>query len=113
MTTHSILGISETLHDRLAPAEELFFTWLSRVVVAGLLIGSAWIDDAPPLELAAWLITLYVVARVISEFGNFMKAAPFENRFMRVVCATGAIAVLGLSFLTVVTLVDRLSRLVA
>ena len=38
----------DALHDRLAPAEEIFFTWLMRVFAAATLVGSAWIDDAPP-----------------------------------------------------------------
>lgn len=36
-----------SLRDRLTPAEEIFFTWLARVLVAAVLIGSAWIDDGP------------------------------------------------------------------
>ena len=40
-----------SLQDRLAPAEEIFFTWLMRGFAAAILVGSAWIDDAPPLGL--------------------------------------------------------------
>jgi len=57
-----------SLHDRLAPAEETFFTWLTRVFVSATLVGSAWIDDAPPLELAAAIITIWVAARVVADF---------------------------------------------
>ena len=46
------------LHDRLVPAEELFFTWLLRVFGAATLAGCAWVDDAPPLGLAALLLGL-------------------------------------------------------
>ena len=45
-----------SLQERLAPAEEIFFTWLVRVMVAAVLVGSAWIDDAPPLEIAAAIV---------------------------------------------------------
>ena len=37
--------------NRLALAEKIFFTWLVRVMVAAVLVGSAWIDDAPPLGI--------------------------------------------------------------
>ena len=47
----------EPLQDRLTAAEEIFFTWLIRVMAAAVLVGSAWIDDAPPLEFAAMIIT--------------------------------------------------------
>ena len=40
-----------SLQNRLIPAEEIFFAWLMRVFAAATLVGSAWIDDAPPLEL--------------------------------------------------------------
>ena len=102
-----------SLHDRLAPAEEIFFTWLMRVFAAGALVGSAWIDDAPPLELAAAIITIYVAVRVVTQFGRLAAAAPFENRPLRVIFAAGALGLLVLSFMVVVTLVDRLSVMVA
>jgi hypothetical protein len=57
------------LENQLAPAEDIFFRWLIRVVLAALLMGSSWIDDAPPLELAAWLVVGYVVVRVVMQFG--------------------------------------------
>ena len=97
------------LQDRLIPAEEIFFAWLMRVFVAATLVGSAWIDDAPPLELAAMIIALYVAARVATQFGNFAAAAPFENRPLRMTFAVGALVLLGLAFLVIATLVERLS----
>ena len=103
----------DALHDRLAPAEEIFFTWLTRVFVAATLVGSAWIDDAPPLELAAAVITIYVAVRVVTQFGRLAAAAPFQSRPLRVIFAVGALGLLALSFLVVVTLVDRLSVSVA
>ncbi len=36
--------------NKLVTAEDLFFTWLLRVIVAAILVGSARIDDAPPLN---------------------------------------------------------------
>ena len=102
-----------SLHDRLAPAEEIFFTWLMRVFAAGTLVGSAWIDDAPPLELAAAVITIYVAVRVVMQFGRLAAAAPFESRPLRVIFAAVALVLLGLSFLVVVTLVDHLTFSIA
>lgn len=102
-----------SLHDRLAPAEEIFFTWLTRVFAAATLVGSAWIDDAPPLGLAAAVITIYVAVRVVTQFGRLAAAAPFANRPAQVTFAVGALALLALSFLVVVTFVDRLAVSVA
>ena len=102
-----------SLHDRLAPAEEIFFTWLTRVFVAATLVGSAWIDDAPPLELAAAIITIWVAVRVVTQFGRLAAAAPFRNRPLQVTFAVGALVLLALSFLAVVTFVDRLAVSVA
>ena len=99
----------DALQDRLAPAEEIFFTWLTRVFIAATLVGSAWIDDAPPLEIAAMLIAIYVAVRVATQFGPLADAAPFQSRALRVIFAFGALMVLGLSFLIVVTLVERLA----
>ncbi len=97
------------LQDRLAPAEEIFFTWLTRVFAAATLAGSAGIDDAPPLEFAAAIITLYVAFRVTTQGGRLAAAAPFESRPLRVIFAVGVLGLLGLSFLVVVILVDRLA----
>ena len=102
-----------SLHGRLAPAEEIFFTWLMRVFAAAALVGSAWIDDAPPLELAAAIIAMYVTVRVATQFGNLAAAAPFESRPLRMIFAVGALVLLGLSFLVVVTLVERLALSIA
>ena len=98
-----------SLQDRLIPAEELFFAWLMRVFVAATLVGSAWIDDAPPLEIAARIIALYVAVRVATQFGNFAAAAPFESRPLRIIFAGGALVLLGLAFLVIATLVERLA----
>lgn len=97
------------LQDRLIPAEEIFFAWLMRVFVAATLVGSAWIDDAPPLEIAAMVIALYVAIRVATQFGNLVTVAPFENRPLRMIFAGGALVLLGLAFLVIATLVERLS----
>lgn len=102
-----------SLNDRLVPAEEIFFTWLMRVFAAGTLVGSAWIDDAPPLELAAAIITVYVAVRVVMQLGRLAAAAPFESRPLRVIFAAVALVLLGLSFLVVVTLVDHLTFSIA
>lgn len=99
----------DALHDRLAPAEEIFFTWLTRVFVAATLAGSAWIDDAPPLEIAAMLVAIYVAVRVVTQFGRLAAAAPFRHRALQVIFAVGALMVLGLSFIVIVTLVERLA----
>ena len=98
-----------SLQDRLAPAEEIFFTWLMRVFAAATLVGCAWIDDAPPLDLAAMIIATYVAVRVATQFGGLVSAAPFENRVLKTSFAVGALVLLGLSFLVVITFVERLA----
>lgn len=102
-----------SLQERLAPAEEIFFPWLARVMAAAALVGSAWIDDAPPLEFAALLIALYVAARVASQFGALVSAAPFRNRVLKVGFALGALALLGGAFFIVAIFVERLALSVA
>ena len=102
-----------SLQERLVPAEDIFFTWLMRAFAAATLVGSAWIDDAPPLDLGAMVITLYVVVRVAMQFGPLAAAAPFDRRPLRVMFAAGALVLLGLAFLVVVTFVERLSLSVA
>jgi hypothetical protein len=37
------------MNESIVAFENLFFTWLVRVMAAAVLVGSAWIDDAPPL----------------------------------------------------------------
>ncbi|MCY4660761.1 MAG: hypothetical protein OXF93_13250 [Acidobacteria bacterium] len=101
------------LQDRLAPAEEIFFTWLMRVFAAATLVGSAWIDDAPPLELGSMIIAIYVAVRVATQFGTLAAAAPFESRPLRMLFAAGALLMLGTSFLVVAILVERLSLSIA
>ena len=102
-----------SLQDRLVSAEEIFFAWLLRVFAAATLVGSAWIDDAPPLDLAAVIIAMYVAVRVATQFGNLAAAAPFESRPLRMIFAVGALVLLGLSFLVVATLVERLALSIA
>jgi hypothetical protein len=97
----------------LAPAEEIFFTWLIRVFAAATLFGSAWIDDAPPLELCTLIITIYVALRVVTEFGSLSAAAPFRNRALKTIFAVGAIVLLVSSFVVVAVFVDRLAVSVA
>ena len=97
------------LQDRLAPAEEIFFTWLMRVFAAATLVGCAWIDDAPPLGLGALIIAIYVAFRVATQFGNLVSAAPFENRVLKTFFAVGALVLLGLSFVAVAIFVERLA----
>jgi hypothetical protein len=97
------------IENRLAPAENLFFTWLLRLIVAALLVGSAWIDDAPPLELGAMLIALYVVVRVVMQFGTLVAVMPFDNRALKVLFAAIALALLAIAFVTVATLVNTIA----
>lgn len=102
-----------SLQDRLAPAEEIFFTWLVRVFAAATLVGSAWIDDAPPLSVVAVLITLYVAARVASQFGPLVSAAPFQNRVLKVLFALATLVLLVGAFAVVFIFVERVATLVA
>ena len=98
------------LQDRLTFAEDFFFAWLVRVMAAAVLVGAAWIDDAPPLEIGAMIVALYVGFRVVMQFGNFVSTAPFENQTLKVVFAIGALVLLGLSFVVVAIFVDRLAK---
>ena len=102
-----------SLQDRLAPAEEIFFTWLMRGFAAAILVGSAWIDDAPPLGLGALIIAIYVAVRVATQFGNLAAAAPFENRTLKTIFAIGALVLLGLSSIAVAIFIERLALSVA
>jgi hypothetical protein len=105
-----MLEALDSLQDRLAPAEEIFFTWLMRVFAAATLVGSAWIDDAPPLGIAAGIIALYTAARVASQFGALVAAAPFQHRVLKASFALGSLALLGASFVVVVIFVERVAR---
>lgn len=102
-----------SIKGRLAPAEEIFFTWLVRVLAAATLVGCAWIDDAPPLELGAMILAVYVAVRVVTQFGNLAAAAPFESRVLKSSFAVMAIVLLGLSFPAVVIFVELLAESVA
>lgn len=99
----------DSLQHKMAPAEEIFFTWLTRVFAAAVLAGSAWIDDAPPLEIVAMVIALYVVLRVVSQFGALASAAPFKNPVPRNLFAFIALVLLAGVFLIVVIFVNSLS----
>jgi len=99
-----------SLQDRLAAAEKIFFTWLVRVMAAAVLVGSAWIDDAPPLEIGAMIVTFYVAVRAVTQFGNLVSAAPFKNQALKMIFAIGALVLLGLSFFVVAIFVERLAR---
>jgi hypothetical protein len=103
------MNASLSIHDRLAPVEELFFTWLFRVFAAGTLMGSAWIDDAPPLEGAAHVVSIYVALRVALEFAKFAEAAPFENRALQYITAVAALGLLALAFMTIIIFVETLA----
>ena len=105
-------GLSSLL-GRLVPAEEIFFTWLVRIMASAVLVGSAWIDDAPPLEIGAMIVAFYVVVRVATQFGNLVSAAPFESQVLKVIFAVGALVLLGLSFFVVAIFVERLARSMA
>lgn len=104
-----MLEALDSLQDRLAPAEEIFFTWLTRVFAAATLVGSAWIDDAPPLAAGALIIALYVGVRVATQFGAFVSAAPFQNRVLKAFFALGSLALLGGAFLVVFIFVERVA----
>ena len=108
MTTASLS--LQSLQQRLAPAEDLFFTWLMRVVVAATLTGVAWIDDAPPLEIAAYLITLYVVLRVLMQAPAFYAAAPFAHPALKGLCALFSLLLLGLAFPSVAIFVNVVAQ---
>lgn len=100
------------LRERLAPAEEIFFRWLVRVFCAAVLVGSAWIDDAPPLELAAMIIALYVAVRILTEFGNILSTAPFDNNVLKAIYAVVVLILLGLSFVTVAIFTETVADFV-
>ena len=100
------------LRERLEPAEEVFFTWLIRVIVSAVLAGSAWIDDAPPLDIAAMLVAFYVAVRVATQFGRLVSVAPFENRVLKRIFAVACVGLLGLSFLTVMIFTERIALFV-
>jgi len=102
----------QTFREQLIDIEQLFFSWLARVVISAALVGCAWIDDAPPLDIAAHLIAGYVALRVVFEFKAFMGALPFDIRVLKVGGAFFAQLLLGLSFLAVASFTERLAMLV-
>ena len=100
------------LEQKLEPVEDLFFKWLLRVVVTATLVGSAWIDDAPPLDLAAMLLAIYLALRILMQSGKLFAAAPFDNRALKALVAVILLGVLSLSFITIEILVATLSAAV-
>ena len=98
------------MNESIVTFEKIFFTWLLRVMAAAVLVGSAWIDDAPPLAIGAMIVAFYVAVRVAMQFGRLVSAAPFENQALKAFFAIGALVLLGLSFFTVAIFVDRLAR---
>jgi len=98
-----------SLPGRLEPVDRIFFTWLPRVCIAAVLVGAAWIDDAPPLELGAMLIAFYVAARIAMQFKAFADAAPFANRVLSGLFALGLFVLLGFAFIVVVIFVDQIA----
>jgi RsiW-degrading membrane proteinase PrsW (M82 family) len=95
--------------ERLEPFEDCFFKWLLRLAVAAVLVGSAWIDDAPPLELGAMIVALYAAVRVALQSGAFYSAAPFRNPALKVLVVVIALGLLALTFVTVAIFVETLS----
>ncbi len=98
--------------DRLAAAEGTFFTWLGRIMLAAVLVGSAGIDDAPPLGFGAMLVTLYVAVRAVSRLGDIVAAVPFENRAAKATVGLGVLVLYVFAFLIVLIFVGRLAALV-
>jgi hypothetical protein len=98
-----------SLHERLAPIEDIFFTWLMRVIAAATLVGTAWIDDAPPLEIAALIVAVYVAVRTVAELGLLITAAPFNSRVLNATVAVSALVLLGFSFVVIAIFTQRLA----
>ena len=55
------------MNESIVTFEKIFFTWLVRVMAAAVLVGSAWIDDAPPLAIGA-LVLLGLSFLVVAIF---------------------------------------------
>lgn len=106
---YSVMNRLEILQTKLQPLESLFFTWLGRVCLAAVLVGAAWIDDAPPLEIAALVIGLYTVIRVAMQFGALAAAVPLDSKPLRYLVAMFLLVLLAFAFFIVVTLVETLS----
>jgi len=104
-------SVIQTFREQLIDIEQLFFSWLVRVVISAALVGCAWIDDAPPLDIAAHLIAGYVALRVVFEFKAFERALPFDLRVLKAGGAFFAQLLLGLSFLAVASFTERLGML--
>ncbi len=99
-----------TIEKQLIPVEELFFQWLLRTIAVAILVGSAWIDDAPPLELSALILTVYVLVRVLMQSSALFATAPFSNRILKFLFTVFSLSVLLLSFVTIVIFSEVLSE---
>ena len=99
--------------NKLVTTEDLFFTWLLRVIVAAILVGSAQIDDAPPLELAASIIALYILIRLLMNFKTFISTAPFSPQIFKVLFALGCLFLLSMSFATILIFTNRIVSMAA
>lgn len=99
-----------TIQEKLTKAEELFFTWLLRVIIAAILVGSAWIDDAPPLSMAAVAIAIYVAIRLLTQFKSFVRNAPFQKQTAKYLFGTATLSLLLMSFVIVTIFVDRIAE---
>jgi len=95
------------LPSQLRDFEALFFQWLTRVALAGVLAGCAWLDDAPPLDIAAVLISGYVLVRVTLEFAHFRETLPISNPLACAAAAMFAQLLLTLSFITIASFTER------
>tara|TARA_B100000959_G_scaffold196727_1_gene205710 strand:- start:821 stop:1084 length:264 start_codon:yes stop_codon:yes gene_type:complete len=82
---------------------------LPRVFLTAILAGSAWIDDAPPLEIVAMLVVIYVAVRIASQFSALRLASPFQNRALSVIFALVILILLVGAFLIVVTFVNSIA----
>lgn len=112
MTTDTLPPAQASFHARTAAAQALFFTWLTRVFMAATLSGSAWIDDAPPLELAAWILTVLVGLGILTGLPHFLGLLPFSQRILKIGVAIIALLLLFMSFFTVTIFVGSVSSFV-
>ena len=97
--------------------QSLFSTGLKRFVrrvyCPVLEAALRWRYLTASIGVGTMIITIYVAARVATQFGSLAAAAPFENRPLRVISAVGALLLLGSSFLVVAILVERLAFSIA
>lgn len=96
---------------RMEPFEKVFFTWITRIIMAGVFIGTSWIDDAPPLELAAFVFTAYVGIRILSQISVMHSAIPLKNAVLSGFFTLVALLVVLMSFFTITTFSFALSEM--